>query len=348
MFKRSICVDKENTMYPFLLSMNNPISRAELAHQIQSAPRSRRWRRAFVRVLMILAFTLALILAGGEIAGALLYRDPDPISKFFGVANLLPLTAAISLHFILMLQTLSLSANSVAREKQSNNWDMLVLTGVDARQIVRGKWWATVQRQWRSYALLGVLRAAVIIWTGAAVSRAFVLDPFFSYYYVNGYGLPTAPRLFDFLFVALSVFALTMVNLLFTAACGVSAISNRARSSALTLGRAIGTRVLVIIAVGLVGSIVSVFLGLTRFDLFSNVGGGMLATLIDNGVVVSNQLVQWHTTYWVDDNLYIYPAVLLSFGVYLLLTVVLLRIGERQAVQQNALPPLQVQSAKSR
>lgn len=327
----------------------NPIARAELAYQIRSRPQVRRWKRVITRIILIAALTLACILAGGEFAGVLLYRDPDPISRAFGVLNILPVATAFILHFVLMIQTLSLSANSVAREKQANNWDMLVLTGVDARQIIRGKWWATVRRMLPSYAFLGVLRAAVIIWFGASVTRVYELS-LMSFNYYNVPVEVILPSASNFGVAALSIFALTMVNLPFTAACGVSAISARTRNSALTLGRAIGIRLLVLLTPSLVSFFLAFPLALWRSTFFAQIGGGTLVTLIDNGLSVGNQLVGWdHVDPYVDtsDKGALVVVVLLVLIAYFLLTVFLLRMAEWQATRQNALPPLSSITAKT-
>ena len=300
------------------------------------------------RIILIAALTLALILAGSEFAGVLLYRDPDPISRAFGVLNILPVATAFILHFVLMIQTLSLSANSVAREKQANNWDMLVLTGIDARQIIRGKWWATVLRMWPMYAFLGILRAAVIIWFGASLTRVYEI----SVMSMNFSGVPVdliLPSPSNFAVAAASIFTLTMVNLPFTAACGVSAISAQTRNSALTLGRAIGTRLLILGVPALIGAFMTFALALWRSQFFTDIVGGTLVTLLDNGFSVGNQLVGWeHMNPYVDnsDKGYLVVVILLAMVAYFLFTALLLRMAEWQATRQNALPPLSLSAAK--
>ena len=321
----------------------NPIARAELAYQIRSRSQVRRWRRVMSRIILIAALTLALILAGSEFAGVLLYRDPDPISRAFGVLNILPVATAFILHFVLMIQTLSLSANSVAREKRANNWDMLVLTGVDARQIIRGKWWATVLRMWPIYVFLGILRAAVIIWFGASLTRVYQIRVMS----MNFSGAPDEvipARRHEFCGVAAaSIFMLTMVNLPFTAACGVSAISAQTRNSALTLGRAIGTRLLILGVPALIGAFMTFALALWRSQFFTDIVGGTLVILLDNGFSVGNQLVGWELMNpYVDnsDKGYLVVVILLAMVAYFLFTALLLRMAEWQATRQNALPSL--------
>jgi hypothetical protein len=270
---------------------------------------------------------------------------------------MLPVTAAFILHFALMIQTLSLSANSIAREKQANNWDMLVLTGVDARKIIRGKWSATVRRMWRSYFVLSILRAAVIIWFGTSTSRVFALTYNFAPGYA--YALPNLdiPTPLNFFTAMASVFAFTMVNLLFTAACGVSAFNKR---GSLGLALALSTRILLL--VGLSGAIVlfSAFLStytmaIAPYDYtFLSIWAGIVdflraiaSTLIENGLSVSAMWVTYHNVYSPTLSFNLLLASGVAFAFYLLLTVLLLRFAQWQAVRQNALPPLSPPAAKS-
>jgi hypothetical protein len=331
---------------------SNPITRAELNYQARSVPQGRRWQRFVGRLTLILSFVLAFILAGGEFAGALLYRDPEPINRFIGVGAMLPFGFVLFLHFALMFRTLSLSANSIAREKQANNWDILVMTGINARQIIRGKWWATVRGMWRAYLLLAVLRAAVIIWYGAYMSRTSTYG--LVYFYQNYSPTPItiqAPTLLHFLGAALAVFAFTMVNLPFTAACGISAISARARNSALVLARAISTRLLLILGVSI--GMLAIFyfmwarLFQSNYELWAIINQisvfaqGVGISLLDNGVTIPQELVIYRTDQYFDyQRESLVWIILISLVIYGLFTWMLLRLAEWLAVRQNALPPL--------
>jgi len=150
----------------------NAITRAERLYQQRSARNFRPWRRWVNRAVMWLAITIALIQYGGLLIASLTQRDPTPITRSLGPLPNLLLFFAFSYHLYLMFQTISLAANSIAREKESQTWDMLVLTGIDARQIVRGKWSATIQRQLPHYLVLGILRmgATAVLVIGVAVA----------------------------------------------------------------------------------------------------------------------------------------------------------------------------------
>src|SRR5690606_35757803 len=60
-------------------------------------------------------------------------------------AFLLLIVMNIALYAVVQLITVALGANSILREKQGRTWETLLLTNIDARQIVLGKWWATIR-----------------------------------------------------------------------------------------------------------------------------------------------------------------------------------------------------------
>jgi hypothetical protein len=56
------------------------------------------------------------------------------------------------------LRTLMLASHSIAREMEVGNWDSLVLTGINSRLIVMGKWWAILRCVWKDYLFLALLK----------------------------------------------------------------------------------------------------------------------------------------------------------------------------------------------
>lgn len=312
---------------------------AELRFQRRSA-RARRWWHWPGRLLMLLAVMLALILYGGELAGALLYRDPTPIGDFFGVGVGLLMIFTAALHFALMFRALALSANSIARERQGRTWDTLVLTGIDARQIVLGKWWATVQQLWRQYALLAVLRAGVIVWMAASSSRLVTLIvASSSSYYLGTYNF-AMPSPLNLLLAGGLVFALTLANLGFTAAVGVAA-SGEARSGMLALVRAIFMRGALLVIAAFLLMWLSGTLALLSFpaaEFPSRVAG----LLLDNGATLVGELAAYRSDYywWGSNPASVLPAGLLGLAAYALLTWAVLMLAQRRAVRLRALPPV--------
>ncbi len=336
------------------------ITRTELNHQQRTSGRGQPWLRYSWRVILAAGITLSMILLWGEFAGALLKRDAGPIGDRLQIATIGLLALAIIWHFVLMIQTLSLAANSVARERQNHTWDMLVLTGVDAREIIRGKWWATVQKQWRSYALLAVIRAGAAVWFGANQGRSLASN-IATGYSLYGYTPPLPSVIFpsptEILLAGALIVAFTMLNLAFTAACGVLA-SAQIRRSALALARSITLRLLVVLGIALVLSLLQ--FGLTLFtsrffpSSLSSLNGvtniilNVSVTLLDNGVTVATTLGSIKITpldgYAADANVQALIAAFLTMGLYLLLTRLLLRLAQGEAVRRQALPPLPLKS----
>lgn len=324
-------------LIPFVFT-RNPIMQAELAYQRRHTGQQHPWARLLTRAVLLLAVMLSLILYGGELFGALLSRDPSPIGERFGFSVTLLIVFTLTLHFVLMFRTLALSANSIAREKQNNTWDMLILTGIDGQRIVLGKWWATVRRMWRWYVLLGVLRAGVLVWVSGSTSRTF--NMFYtssaSYPYTWSNLIPPSPE--NILLAGVIGFTMTMANLAFTAACGLSS-SGDSRSGAVAVARAIMARLVTLVIAALLLAWLSALLAtsLTSLAEFPYQVG---ITLLDNGTSLVSDLAAFHSSdYWIDFTTFPFLMAILSLGAYALLTWAMLQTAQRRAVRQRALAP---------
>lgn len=317
---------------------HNPIMQAELAYQKRQSGRRRWWSYWLTRVVLVSAVMLAFILYGGEFMGALLSRDPTPIGERFSVGVALLIVFTLVLHFVLIFRALVLSANSITREKQSKTWDMLVLTGVDAQQIVLGKWWATVQRLWRWYVLLGALRACVLVWISASTSRATHMFYASSGSYYYSWSGVTVPHPIQILLAGVLVMALTLANLALTAACGLS-VSGDSRSSAMALIRAIMARGVTLVMAALLLLWLSSLLSLS-FGILNEFPYRVGLTLLDNGATLAGELSSYRSVYFLGSATDMtVPAAVLSLGAYALLTLALLQTAQRRAIRQQALTP---------
>jgi hypothetical protein len=136
--------------------LDTPITRVELRLQQRERPRSIWGWIGFV--LVVAMFAAAVVVLGYQLWD---YQFFDT-SSFDN--DILPILAEVLVamttlwHFRILFQTVVLSANSISREKQSGNWDLLILTGLDAQTLIRSKWTATIRQQWRRYVRLGVMR----------------------------------------------------------------------------------------------------------------------------------------------------------------------------------------------
>ena len=314
---------------------SNPILRAELAHQQGQIDAYR--RRQLIRLLyaVLLIFSLAAVLI--TITD---FRVDNLLALFFDnttyarwTLTAIVLNAIIAVHIATVFRTLVFGTNAIVREKRSRTWETLLLTNVDARQLVIGKWWATVRRVWASYLWLVPLRIGAVVWLGAQMNLVLI-----------GLGSPVtiSPPPVDIsnlLVAVLLITALTLVNALFTAAYGVlGSLLNRVD----TIGPAMATFTRMLTLVGM-----AVLLVIVGFTLFFNAGGTQEAdtiplllaliglTFIDNGSLAAAALLSP-----LDPNNYLYLlALLVALVAYGLITILVLRLAQAVAVWQRVLPP---------
>ena len=198
------------------LSLHNPVARAEHKHLLRAVPVQRPLRRRFSQAFLYGVVVLGLLLVGYALVHALFTIETTaPYSLRSAAVGFFLFT--LTLHFSTLSKTLALASDTVLREKSVGTWDTLILTDVDARQLVLGKWWAVVCMTWRSFAWLAILRATTSVLLGVLI---FSMD--------NNYILwfdrqPAASPLLDIFFAVMLMVSFTMMNGLFTAAAGVMA-----------------------------------------------------------------------------------------------------------------------------
>jgi ABC-type transport system involved in multi-copper enzyme maturation permease subunit len=243
----------------------SPVMQAELTYQQRSSAvrRPRRLLRRFLawpwKLLLALAIMSAVILLVVEPFSAAIGYDfaslpaemhllASIVLFFIPVVSLIPLTLLI--HFRTQLRTLAFASNTISREKRGGTWDILLLTPVSARQIVRGKWWATVRHVWREYLLLALLRAGSILWVTLEAGR-YVM------YSYPTYRIEIRPHYYEphplYMLLGLGlIVGFTLLNVLYTAAFGtLGSVFNRGGGTSLTLAIAIRTVTLIGLALGI-------------------------------------------------------------------------------------------------
>jgi hypothetical protein len=330
------------------------ILRAEHHHQSHIAPR-RRWRTWFNRLLTGVVIVSAIFFPLRAIASLLLGRDSSALYTYErnleGYLLIFSIAWILVLHFSLIFQTLALSANSISRERQAGTWDLLALTGVDARQIVLGKWWAVIRRLFRPYLTLSVLRTLVILWGTITTYAAFSSNAY-------SFGLPITgseiPRIAGVLFSIGFIFLITFLNLGFIAACGLSASPGHSRPS-IALARAVGTWLLVVFLSVFIPVVIGFILqrtiilggGSASIDTLFAAFGFSIITMVDNGLVSSAQLISTYISpfnyqYYSESNYFLQSiglSIIISVAVYALLTWLMLRYATWSAIRQGALSP---------
>jgi hypothetical protein len=248
--------------------------------------------------------------------------------------------ALVTFHFGLMLKTLHRSAAAITREKRdSERWESLLLTGISGREIVFGKWWATVQTMWRSYLFLAFLRAAAVLTlcnVGIGILPMVEEAPRSD---------PISVSVWSILLGVGLVSVMTLVNLPFTAACGVMSAMDAKRGAGLARGAVARFLITVIAAFvpvvvwHLIGYVFLVHIGVLERFVEADVRymfAEYFNTLLDNGFSLSGYVVM--NPRWLQNNsVGIFVAVVLVLAMYGVLTWGLLRVAQWRAEGSGAL-----------
>lgn len=159
---------------------DNPVGLAEYKHQQYVINNSRSgWLWIALAVIMLVPGLITAILTtlytlfGGYPTPNLTldYITTVPQAlEFIGWLSMIIMNVA--LYFVLVLIAFGLSLNSVTREKENHTWQLLLLTNINAYQLVRGKWWASVMALRGDYVFLTILRLGMITGLVAGVSVA--------------------------------------------------------------------------------------------------------------------------------------------------------------------------------
>src|SRR5579871_5340497 len=126
--------------------LKNPIAWQELFHLQRTAINPLSRLRLLVPLLVGLMF----------VGVALTLNNIDYPTRELGIF------AIYIVHVLTALRALDAGANAISREHTGQTWDALILTGVNARQILFGKWRAVLEHVAPWMGLLGVLRLAMI------------------------------------------------------------------------------------------------------------------------------------------------------------------------------------------
>ncbi len=192
----------------------NPVMRAELKHQrhvIETNRAGRVWIALAVLlvvpgiIISVVYFGAALLLPFMPSARAL-FVDGGPLAVLF-IVN-------ASLYPVVTLITLSLASASIERERDGLTWDSLLLTAVEPRHIVLGKWWASTRMLLGDHVMVAVARLGVIAWIVLLLDDWAGLPP-------GPFDLPPEVVLLPLLAAINSVY--TALDLAFTTALGVLA-----------------------------------------------------------------------------------------------------------------------------
>lgn len=228
----------------------NPVFWQEITHQQRSAPR-RTWIGKIVPPLLLLAILIGVPLSLS-----------DPIIAFRHSRDF-ALVAIWVTHAIVAVRCIIAGANTVSREHVAQTWESLVLTGMSARQILLGKWFAALRRAAPWILALGTVRLAMLPVLMMGVLHRFAYFSYrryYSYSYNYGYDDAVMPTVEWLPWATFAAVALTVIITLVEAACctmlGIFA-STAFRRGALAAAVAFVIRF----------APVAIFAGFTRYEL---------------------------------------------------------------------------------
>ena len=142
----------------------------EQAHQyyvLQNSRVNTIWILAAIALLLPAVLTALAVVTAALIIGTV----PDVLVRAYElgyfidwVRNLLLLMVAMAFatDVVVSLVALALASNAVTREYQGNTWPLLLLTGLSAREMVLGKWWASVLVLRRDFISVTILRVGLV------------------------------------------------------------------------------------------------------------------------------------------------------------------------------------------
>jgi hypothetical protein len=337
-----------------ITSGQQAITQSELRHQ-QNFTSQGTWMKRISHLPTIIAYLCAVVFIANIQLSFITGHSIPPVDRFERwttnrIEDFLFWLAAmwtVLLHFRLLFKSLSLSTYSIARERESKTWETLLLTGIDARAIVRGKWWASARYMGRNYAVLGGLQALVIVW---AIGKSY-----FSMFYSFRLGMNSTVTAIVFLLLSiiaiLFVIGISFLNLGLTTACGLLSATDY-QNKLVALFLAIGLRLFIILSLTIfpIGLALSLRLNFVFGTLQGSVGliiVQMLVTLADNGFLTSYLTLFSTPLYAVlgDPNRgfqhigLTFLTMIFSPMIYVGLTLLALHFAERNVVRKTPSRP---------
>lgn len=322
----------------YLDARRNPVARAERL-RIERVPAQRSFWQRLSRLLNRLTTALAMALAGVYIllSFVIVWLPPDDILRRPDLQETVEVTSGLLIGLTFLINAgFSRRAQlgiteSIRREHTAKTWEMLILTGMTARQLVLGKWWGVVVASWRDLLLLVVLRIGTIF----AITA--VLIPLVRYsdmltltgaYPPSSLIPPRLPAWRDLLLAAGMIAVLTPLNFLMITMFSLIATVNRAALSCGGCGLQAGCGCGVLSVMTLFLFLGIMFAFFARFTAFGWPPGTVVLGLaavsqFDSGLFLTGFLAHPYDTY---EGYY-----LLAFGLTVLLQTLLLMAGLRTA-----------------
>lgn len=198
-----------------LRAAHNPILRAEFRYQRFVIQRS---RAGWLPIVLASALIVPSLLSALGYSLALLFDLMPPLTFFdviafpHNISSVLLIVVNLSMYLVVNGVTFSLSSGSIGREKSNQTWYLLRMTAVENRQIVLGKWWASLRALNGDHLMVAILRVGLLAYCCAVIVPVWLA--------ISG---EQAPIRLYFLLLLPFVLLQCLLDGAFTAAVGVAA-----------------------------------------------------------------------------------------------------------------------------
>jgi hypothetical protein len=304
----------------------NPVTRAESEHLARRHTANGTGCRFIVSAagFGVLGIAGLIFLERGSVLQVI-----DKVFTYYVVA-MLSIVAVIA-HFSALVHISSMAGESVLREKRGATWDSLVLTGMDARQVIVGKWWAVVKSCWQRVAIATTIRMVATL-----MVSVLILNSSFGLFPQEADPVAAMP-LKGAVGVAL-VIPFMLLNMLFTAAAGVTASVLSGRDTLHGMAGALAARLAMLVSAILLLLIPTAYISLVVVSGPNDDSpvlvfiAGWLLTMLDNGSIVAASVANPYDAHTVPYLLSACASLLTYAG----FTVLMLKIGTMAARRQGA------------
>lgn len=308
--------------------INHPIARAEANYQQRVRPQnatkgSRRLRQS-VFILILGASIFLTLIAPSLIGYSWFFNAPRSLLEL--VLGRLQSLTALMLLFLVMANyigvfsaTMQTAAAAIVREKRAHTWESLILTNVNARDMIRGKWWGVLQTVWIAYRARLITRTAILFWLILSAGLGGLIRADVSLPTIT---LPVA------LITLLIAVVFPVVNVCWIAAVGIlgslfgrDEVTSRGAAAVILIGLLLGVSVIIMFGFVIDGGSGWVT---TLFPLWASIidGGAMMLFVLSDTTLIA-------------DALPMLVWALVHLSIMALLTGGLLRSAEWVAVRQR-------------
>lgn len=158
--------------------MESPVGRVERRHQRRALTRKHTgWRTAIVPGIVLGAAVLAVLRPVIIDHPEWFYLNMSDVlliwDAFISGATLVITFLIPAQYFLALSHAFTGGSSAIARERMNGTWELLILTGLDTRHLVMGKWAGTVRALWLEWRVMLIPRFIGVCWLTIATIAQF-------------------------------------------------------------------------------------------------------------------------------------------------------------------------------